>query len=151
MGTVKLRFKRTQQLPTLLYATCCVPLHTLLRVIGCCCLLLGVATFVCTALPTRTQQLHSQHYWPNNGWSCCCVLLHVALPINSRKTSLKECIRTSVFCRCCCFVLFSLFVCLSVFYFIFFLFCFIFFIFSAFCCIVKILLLSFKTQWESQM
>ena len=144
MRTVKLSFKRTQQLPTLLDASCCVPLHTLLRVIGCCCVLLGVATSVCTLLPTRTQQLHSQHCWPNNVGSCSCVLLHVALAINSGKTSLKdrECIWTSAFCCCCCFVLLSFFV----------LFCFVFFfIFSAFCCIVKLLLLSFKPQWESQM
>ena len=29
-----------QQLPTLLDVTCCVPLHTLLHVVGCCCVLL---------------------------------------------------------------------------------------------------------------
>ena len=153
MRTVKLRFKRTQQLPTLLDATCCVPLHTLLRVIGCGCVLLGVATSVCTPLPIRTQQFHSQHCWVNNVGSCCCVLLHVPLPINSGKTSLKdrECIWTSVFCCCCCFVLFSFFVCF-LFYFCFvFLFLFLFFIFSAFCCILEILLLWFKSQWENQM
>ena len=141
MRTVKLRFKRTQQLPTLLNATCCAQLHTLLRVIGSCCVLLGVATSVCTPLPSRTQQLHSQHCCPNNVGSCYCVLLHVALPINSGKTSLKDrdCIWTSVFC-CCCFVLFSfLFVCL----FILFLFSFFSLLFI-FCSIVKILLLSFK-------
>jgi len=30
-----------QQLPTLLDVTCCVRLHTLLHVVGCCCVLLG--------------------------------------------------------------------------------------------------------------
>ena len=93
-----------------------------------CCVLLGVATSVCTSLPTRTQQLHSQHCWPNNVESCCCVLLHVALPINSGKTSLKDrdCNLDERFC--CCFVLLSfLFVCFL------FYFCFRFFLFfSAF-------------------
>ena len=31
-----------KQPPTLLYVTCCVRLHTLLHVVACCCLLLGV-------------------------------------------------------------------------------------------------------------
>ena len=31
-----------KQLPTLLYVTCCVRLHTLLHVVACCCVLLGV-------------------------------------------------------------------------------------------------------------
>ena len=138
MGTVKLRFKRTQQLPTLLDATCCVPLHTLLRVIGCCCVLLGVATSVCTPLPTRTEQLHSQHCWPNNVGSCCCVLLHVVLPINSGKTSLKdrECIWTSVFVFVVLFCFPLLFVCLFLFLIwfdlIFVLFCFVLFCFVLF-------------------
>ena len=63
----------------------------LLRVVGSC--------YIRTLLPTRTEQLHSQHCWPNNVGSCCCVLLHVSLAINSGKTSLKdrECIWTSVF------------------------------------------------------
>ena len=30
-----------QQLPTLLDVACCVRLHTLLHVVGCCCVLLG--------------------------------------------------------------------------------------------------------------
>jgi len=33
--------------------------------------LLGVAASVCTPLPTRTQQLDSQHCWRNNVGSCC--------------------------------------------------------------------------------
>ena len=96
-----------------------LPLYNLLHVTGCC----------CVPLPTRTQQLHSQYCWPNNVGSCCCVLLHVALPINSGKTSLKgrECIWTSVFR--CCFVLFSFFVCL---FFMLFLFCFCFCFFLLF-------------------
>ena len=103
------------------------------------CMLLGVATSVCTPLPTRTQQLPSQHCWPNNVGSCCCVRLHVALPINSGGSVFGRAFFVVVVV-----VLFCFFVCL----FLFFVFC---FFFSAFCCTVQILLLSFKTQWENQL
>ena len=119
-----------QQLPTMLDVTCCVRLHILLHVVGCCCVLLrkvwNRSNFsvnnsphffcsviaeakrnnvgsVCTALPTRTQQLPTllaQQCWEllrpfarnlkprANGRNIvggCCVRLHVTKSLTGFK------------------------------------------------------------------
>ena len=139
MRTVKLRFKRTQQLPTLLNATCCVPMHTLLRVVGSCNISLHTTANTDAATPIPT--LLTQQCWE---------LLLRPFARSFTDQLRRECIWTSVFCCCCrCFVLFF---CLFVF-----VFCFLFSSFQHFAVLYKFyfchLKLSGKTNckiiWEN--
>ena len=63
------------QVPTLLDVTCCVRLHTLLHIVACCCVLLGV---VVRSLNPVKRWLHANGCNNSQHWSCC-VRLQVAL------------------------------------------------------------------------